>query len=267
MAAPCTASHYDAVAEARTQSRRTPLQKFHNEAKRALLQTYAQGAPRLLDLACGRGGDIHKWLAAQVGCVTGLDISASSVAEARTRFASTRSPAGYRFEHADLASGVWTDNTRYDVVTCMFALHYFFASEQTAQTIMQTVALNLNPGGHFIGIVPDAAMVNECIKYGPFDNGVMQVAAHWPGKPQCFGSAYTCNIQSTVTEKSEVCEYLVYGSVLESLAKQHGMRAVPISHPMFKASAGGLLHPLVPPYAGAMGECSRVFSAFVIKKL
>jgi len=41
---------------------------------------------------------------------------------------------------------VWREPRLYDVVTCMFALHYFFVSEQTLHTFMSNVALNLKPG-------------------------------------------------------------------------------------------------------------------------
>ena len=40
----------------------------------------------MLDLACGRGGDIQKWIDAKVETVVGIDISGSEVAEARARF-------------------------------------------------------------------------------------------------------------------------------------------------------------------------------------
>ena len=36
----------------------------------------------------------------------------------------------------------------FDVVTCMFALHYFFADEQTLKTFLHNVSVNLKPGAH-----------------------------------------------------------------------------------------------------------------------
>ena len=45
----------------------------------------ARQVPALLDLACGRGGDIWKWIDADVQSVLGVDISEHEVAECRRR--------------------------------------------------------------------------------------------------------------------------------------------------------------------------------------
>ena len=51
--------------EARRQGAALPLKDFHNDIKRRMISRFAFQAERLLDLACGRGGDIHKWARAQ----------------------------------------------------------------------------------------------------------------------------------------------------------------------------------------------------------
>lgn len=262
------ARHYDAKAVAGGgRAARSELQLFHNEAKRALLAAYvpppggsgSESGSSLLDLACGRGGDVHKWLSLGIARVKGLDVSLASVEEARARFAARNSGKQYEFHAADLQQP-WTDGQVYDVVSCMFALHYFFGTEDAAKRLLQTVSDHLRPGGVFLGIVPDGQRVVECInpadplsKDGVFDNGVMRVRALWTGKPRAFGSAYRCSIQGTVTEGSEVDEFLVYTSVLEPLAAQYGLVAEKV--------AG-----LVPSYGGAQGRCTSVFTAFAFRK-
>jgi mRNA (guanine-N7-)-methyltransferase len=243
--------HYDRQASApKGGPPRSALQKFHNDAKRALLSRFVGMDTAILDLACGRGGDIHKWHELGVMHVTGLDISGKSIEEARNRYSKTegRARSTYLFQQADL-SLPWTGEAEYGVATCMFALHYFFKNEATARTLLRTVASNLKPGGYFIGIVPCGQQINECIRNGAvFDNGVMRVAALWEGPPQCFGSPYTCTIHGTVTQDSAVPEYLVYANVLEQLAHEHGLTPVPLHHAYF--AAGRVFHLLNPPYAG-----------------
>lgn len=263
--------HYDATARAlqdAPQQNRTHVQRFHNDAKRALLSTFASQGGTLLDLACGRGGDIHKWHSLGLSAVLGLDVSVESVAEARARHANAEACSQtYTFQQADLQKP-WVGDRQYDTVTCMFALHYFFGSERDAHTILRTAAANLRPGGHFVGIVPDGLMVNERIKHGPFDNGVMRVQALWSGKPACFGSAYTCCIKDTVTaHATDVREYLVYGTVLAAVAAAYGLKPVQIRHRMFDQPRDGVLCRLRPPYGGALAEVSTTYAAFAFQKV
>lgn len=268
MRASTAEEHYDARAcgAKQKQGDRSELQQFHNAAKRALLAEFATGSQRLLDLACGRGGDIHKWRSQGIPHVTGLDISSKSIDEARDRLRASAPSANYHFEQTDLRKGCWQGDAPFDVVTCMFALHFFFESESAAHALLKCAAANLKPGGVFLGIVPDGLQVNELIRYGPFDNGVLRVQALWQGKPACFGSAYTCSIAGTVTEGSQVPEYLVYASVLQRLASLYGFEPVPIRDGSFDATGHGGFHRLQPPYNGLHAPCSTMYAAFAFRK-
>ena len=258
------AEHYDAKAQATSSAAaRTRLQKFHNEAKRQLLTTFAFKVPRLLDLACGRGGDVHKWRAMCIDVVKGLDVSVGSIKEARTRAAGQ---SRWDFEHVDLKQGLWTDGHVYDAVSCFFALHYFFETEDTAKMLMETVATSLKPGGYFFGIVASGRSVLECFKHADtYDNGCVCMRTMWEGPPQCFGSAYTCSVKDTVTESSVVPEYLVFYNVLDTLAGAHGLVRVPLNEKAFEKDCAGF-HAMCPPYGGAEAECTRLYGAFAFQK-
>jgi mRNA (guanine-N7-)-methyltransferase len=56
-----------------------PLKNFHNKIKRWLIQRFAKDCDALLDLACGRGGDLLKWVDAGVKYAHGFDIAAEEV--------------------------------------------------------------------------------------------------------------------------------------------------------------------------------------------
>ena len=58
------------------------LKRYHNDIKRAMTARFARGAPKVLDLASGRGGDLAKWADQGVGYVLGLDISPGACEEA-----------------------------------------------------------------------------------------------------------------------------------------------------------------------------------------
>lgn len=263
--------HYDTKARETSvgkRSDRSDLQKFHNRVKHELLSAYATNASRLLDLACGRGGDLHKWRASGIHNVLGVDVSGNSVREAQRRYESIGKPHSYTFMHHDLRRGFTHPDYvgACDVVTCMFALHYFFESEHAAHEIMRVVATHLRPGGHFIGVVPDASQVNELIRHGPYDDGCMRVRALWDGSPACFGSKYTCSIRGTVTEDSDAPEHLVYASVLQPLAEFYGLRAIPINSTPHLRPSTTCLHQLIPPYGPPYAACTSMYAAFVFQK-
>lgn len=49
------------------------------------MSRFAGGAGSLLDFACGRGGDIWKWIDAGILRVKGIDLSPGEIEEARKR--------------------------------------------------------------------------------------------------------------------------------------------------------------------------------------
>jgi hypothetical protein len=57
------------------------LKHFHNEIKRKLIASAAKQFkdPCLIDLAVGKGGDLHKWTATDIKFVLGIDLSADNL--------------------------------------------------------------------------------------------------------------------------------------------------------------------------------------------
>ncbi|GLC58689.1 hypothetical protein PLESTB_001390100 [Pleodorina starrii] len=198
------------------------LKNFHNHIKRQLIMRFAYKQERLLDLCCGRGGDLHKWREAQVGFVKGLDISEREVEEARRRYSELRERRGRgpggsllcEFEAVDwlgsrpyeeLAAGP----ASYGVVTCMFALHYFFMSEASLRTFLRNVATNLRHGGYFVGTIPSGRRVMQLLGGKPeLRTPMLRLVRRWKG----------------TTDGS--LEYLVEPTTLERIAAEVGLIAV-----------------------------------------
>jgi mRNA (guanine-N7-)-methyltransferase len=291
-----TRSHYDKhsnqyasteeALRARAQGPGAPLKKFHNDIKRQLINRFAHGAGSLLDLACGRGGDIWKWIDAWITVVKGIDLSPGEIEEARKRFAEAQAKRRHQelaYEFVDspqLGASEWREARQYDVVTCMFAIHYFFVTEQVLKQFLHNVSINLKEGGYFIGTVPDGKRINDCIRNNKtFTSPMLTIEAHWQGGPQCFGSPYICAIGDTVTGRQKgtqgSLEYLVYTNVLVGVAAQYGLRPVldygdPQLAALFDRGDAGkpLKHfcPRFPNSDPSLARASALFAAFVFQK-
>lgn len=202
--------HYNAVPqrgrEWRQQSSRIKgLRSFNNWVKSTLIQKFSpsdefRAADRfnepppgllVLDMGCGKGGDLGKWAKAPqpVALYVGVDPAEVSIDQARERYGEMRRGRGRVFEghffakdaygewlgdiplirevgidqSVDLrgaASSRWTKG-RFDVVTMMFCMHYAFESEAKARGMLRNVAASLKKGGRFIGVIPNSDVLRE----------------------------------------------------------------------------------------------------------
>lgn len=200
------------------------LRTFHNQwiKNATLLSTTLRGGDKkLLDLSCGKGGDMHKWISSSAGFVLGVDIAGDNirntgngayrrymdelirrgpenVAHMVFAIADSSKPlvsgeAGATPEEADILRSVFgkfppenavpsyidrvvSGSLRggADVVSCMFALHYFFESSEKLNGLLQNIADTLKVGGYFVACATDgdkmfdflADIPNGAKKYG-----------------------------------------------------------------------------------------------------
>lgn len=277
-------AHYDSHAnvgttaqalERRAAGEAVPLKKLHNDIKRALInhavraaRDRTRGGVALADLCCGRGGDIRKWIDAGVQDVLGYDLSPGEIEEARKRWQETldewtppegSAPDAPRptatFVATDQLGKARVDFPRtYDVVCCMFAVHYFWASEASFRAFLGNVAACLADGGLFIGACPLGTRVLETLDgKNLLDTKMLVLEAKWRGNYHTFGSAYTCAITDTVTDGGEgSTEYMVFRSAFEALAKEVGLQ------PVVDYDEDDALAPLLDP--AHRGECFKHFA-------
>jgi SAM-dependent methyltransferase len=139
----------DARSEAGAHDR---LRQLHNSCKRALISAHVRRGEgmRVLDVGCGRGGDLGKWKDAGAGHVHCVDpdeqslIGPNGVTE---RSAFLNFPVTTQLGTVlDVVAG------EYDIVCYNFSLHYI--APRLAESCA-VIAQRLRPGGLFIGICPD----------------------------------------------------------------------------------------------------------------
>jgi SAM-dependent methyltransferase len=185
------------------------MRLFHNAwvKNKSLLQPLRAARPAtLLDVACGRGGDIKKWAEMGIERVLGVDVMEDGLSEAIRRASAQvslgpemlflRMDASKPFEdpaqYADLPEDeaaiarvvfglaeplrddspmsrrltAWqkTKLAGFDVVTCMFALHYFCKDPVALSSLIDNVRGNLKPGGMFAGVCLDGRIVDDRLR-------------------------------------------------------------------------------------------------------
>ena len=143
------------------------LRKAHNAIKlegiRNAITLVGMRNPSALDLACGRGGDLFKFSGLSFSRYTGVDVNKEFLAEALRRTKRLTLPCS--FHQADLRDVVLSLPEKYDIISCHFALHYFWESDSTWSIFMQNLVAHIKVGGVFICALFDGMRVMRTL-YG-----------------------------------------------------------------------------------------------------
>lgn len=182
------ASHYNSRQEVGVDQREySPiigLKKFNNWVKSVLIGKFAARPPRrgngweggrggppgakVLDIGCGKGGDLNKWKQARISLYVGMDIAATSIDQARERYNMMR---GNKFDAFFAAHDCYSCaisevlprdlqvQDLYDNVSMQFCMHYAFETPAKARMMMENVSRYLKSGGTFIGTIPNSALL------------------------------------------------------------------------------------------------------------
>ena len=158
----------------------------------------------VLDMACGKGGDLGKWDNAPLvpALYVGCDLADVSIEQARQRWGETMRRKQGRNRgagptppmHAEFyvqdtfgkslaniprirevgfnpnagpAGGIIQPGMMsggFDVVSMMFALHYSYEEPELAKGMLRNVAGALKKGGRFIGVMPNSDVISATVK-------------------------------------------------------------------------------------------------------
>ncbi|KAG9522203.1 mRNA capping enzyme, large subunit, partial [Aureobasidium melanogenum] len=204
-------AHYNAVPERgrdwrKTESKIQGLRSLNNWIKSCMIQKFSLSEDRdyrpiVLDMGCGKGGDLQKWQSAPQTprLYVGVDPADVSIDQARGRYIEMqrrrRGPRNAKHLEAHFfaqdAFGVSLANIPivrevgfdphagpdttgaitarfsqggFDVVSMMFCLHYSYESEETARGMLKNVAGALKKGGCFLGVMPNSDIIRRKIE-------------------------------------------------------------------------------------------------------
>ena len=204
--APSGEKRYVSKMDTRNEYKVKSLRDFHNYIKSSLLfSRVLQSGMALLDIGCGKAGDIHKWSAANLAWVLGIDPAEDSLNNPRDgayrRYVNKRAElpstppmvfvqgsairpfstgdAGITTEDQTMLRALFNSPlggsqppkflvesgligraaAKFEAVSCMFALHYFFERPETVDSFLHNLSDCLKVGGFFIGCCFDGETV------------------------------------------------------------------------------------------------------------
>ena len=262
------------------------MQEFHNKyVKTSLMWAAALEAKengvddiKLLDLCCGKGGDLFKWEKTNIKKVLGIDVSRDNIYNrengACVRYMNYQKKNQYRddlmeidFLVGDCGNSIrmleafsdtksetyYKENylmgdgypIKFDIVSCQFAIHYFFDNYDRVQTFIDNVDEHIKKGGIFIGTCLDGNTVYNkiCDEYrstgktrviskDKYNNTIWSIE----GLFDCEGKDFTrgdpvnfdINIQlaSITGEGFEYKESLVNFGYLQMLFEKRGFKLI-----------------------------------------
>lgn len=241
------ADHYSArtnqTLEEREASPIIHLKKLNNWIKSVLIQLYARRGDAVLDLACGKGGDLIKWDKAKIGYYVGIDIADGSIEDCRTRYNGDADHHQRRKKFtfpAHLICGdcfevrldkVLADDAPFDICSCQFALHYSWSTEARARRALANVSALLRPGGTFIGTMPDANVIIKRLREAEglvFGNSVYWIRFDEEFSEKKFKSSSPFGIQYKfhLEDAVDCPEWIVPFHVFKSLVEEYDMELV-----------------------------------------
>ena len=190
------------------------------------------GRIAVLDLGCGRGGDLRKWASLRLKSYTGLDASGVSIEEARARHARLvaqgQSSLKANFHTSDvLTTPLELESDSIDIVSSMFFLQFSFCSKKSATLVLDEVARVLRGGGIFCCILPDGDMVHSLLserkEYTSFGHFKLARCIRKSEASELpFGLSYNYALSSA----GWCTEFLVSPRLLSSLLDERGLQPV-----------------------------------------
>lgn len=229
------------------------IRTFHNQIKRQMItesvdflkENYGIVDIKLLDLSCGTGGDIFKAYDNGIMTVVGFDINEDSINEAKRRYAEllntlrrkgTIKLPNYKFYVMDLSDknnlekiSEIIENIKFDIVSCQFAIHYFFKSPDTLNTFMTIVSSYLNKNAFFIATTMNGNHLKELFKTkNVIQNDIFKITNNTKDLSTPYNNQYTVALgKESDTEHyfagKDSIEYLVDIEELKKVANKFNL--------------------------------------------
>jgi len=171
------------------------MNAFHNWIKSNMIITYAQNKPNMLDIGIGRGGDILKFIGANIGEVVGLDSDVQGLFNgdnsASSRYKKEKAkrknvPVMYFInanakglfnvksqlniipnmsnENKRLIDTHLSGNKKYSVINCQFSMHYYLSDAIAWSNFCKNLSDHLEDDGYLLLTCFDGKLIRDKLK-------------------------------------------------------------------------------------------------------
>ena len=259
-----SSGYRDPGKEGRKASRIIFLRSFNNWVKASMINKYCRKLGKgvaVLELCCGKGGDLDKYFMNNIKLFVGADISKESLKNAMDRLEKIKNEKykdNFRIKCIFIKDDLSSPDNRFlekinknyyfDLVSCQFALHYHFQNEKRLNAFLTNVSSRLCEGGYFIGtIIEDNVIVkrlrnrkkiteNKYLKekftFGNEYYSVKFSQKHFDIKNGPFGIKYGFYLEDSIDNRDEegkikyVEEYLIVFNEFVELCKKYDLYLV-----------------------------------------
>ena len=207
------------------------LRIFNNWIKSCLIMKFIVRDAFILDLGCGKGGDLRKFNNHGIKYYLGLDIAEQSVKDNIGRYKEMKKPFDAKFIAIDCFSYNWSKLTteQFDLVSSQFCFHYAFESMAKVKNTLYNVSNTLKSGGYWVATIPNEdVIINRLQNAVQQDNGrvfgndvySVRVNEEWKS---VYGRQYYFSLQDAV---DDCPEYIVPWGAFVQLFTEAGFELV-----------------------------------------
>lgn len=213
------------------------LRFMHNRIKQALYNKYTKNTSSLLELCCGKGGDLNKWIFNKIKRVDCFDSDGNSLVELRKRVDQAQCNIIVNSRELDLtgtsAKKIIKEYAKecYNNVCCHFAIHYFFKSRELFESFISIVDDNLEIGGKFIITFMDKTRIlelmgNQCKKICDDNGDVLYNLQITPNINSIFGNSIEIYLNGENYLSNSSKEYIIDFNFLIKYMESNGYKLV-----------------------------------------
>lgn len=180
---------------------------------------------RVLDIACGEGGDILKWDRLGTEEYIGFDLVPKQVERFRMRLRNISLQSIQKTTlHVRDARDPFPIETKVDAISMQFALHYIADTRGNTERFLRSVFCALNEGGAAIITTTNGREIQCRLRSEPsWTNGLCSIAS--VTKQGGWGGSYRFELDVRVPDSGAI-EYIVDEYALLELAKEIGFKRV-----------------------------------------